>query len=128
MRAGGGGGVVGGGSSAGRFHRWSGQCVATESSMRYASQLICSDARDRPFGSLWFPLALTGSHLRPSATLPGEVVCTCHPKACVIVGGRWVPADGSNSRRSAPLLEEAWPRSGDEAGCNPQVAADLDLV
>ena len=27
-----------------------------------------------------------------------------------------------------PLLEEAHPRSGDEAGCNPQVAADLALA
>ena len=24
----------------------------------------------------------------------------------MIVGGRWVPADGSNSRKPAPLLEE----------------------
>ena len=53
MRAGGGEGVVGGGSSAGRFHRWSGQCVGTKSSSRDVPPLICSDARDRPFGPLW---------------------------------------------------------------------------
>ena len=127
MRAGGGEGVVGGGSSAGRFHRWSGQCVGTESSSRDVPPLICSDARDRPFGSLWFPFASMGNRLRPRVALGEEDVCTCHPKACVIVGGRWVPADGSNSRRSDPLFERAWPRSGDEAGCNPQVAADLAL-
>ena len=56
MRAEGGGGVAGGGLSADRVHRWSGQCIATESSMRDASQLICNDARDRPFGSIWFHL------------------------------------------------------------------------
>ena len=127
MRAGGGVGVAGGGSSAGRFHRRSRQCVVTKSSSRDALQLICSDARDRPFGSIWFHLASTGNRLRPSATLGEEAVCTCYTKACVIVGGRWVPADGSNSRSPAPLLERAWPRSGDEAGCNPQVAADLAL-
>ena len=95
-------------------------------------QQICPAAhlqrcRDRPFGSLWFPLASTGNRLRPSGTLGEKDGCTCYAKACVTVGGRWVPADGSNSRRRAPLLEEAWPRSGDEAGCNPQVAADLAL-
>ena len=37
-------------------------------------------------------------------------------------------ADATNSEMLAPLLEGAHPRSGDEAGCNPQVAADLDLV
>ena len=73
------------------------------------------------------PSAPGDNRLRPSATLGEEDVCTCHPKACVIVGGRWVPADGSNSRSPAPLLERAWPRSGDEAGCNPQLAADLAL-
>jgi hypothetical protein len=39
-----------------------------------------------------------------------------------------VAADVFNSEVLAPLLEEAHPRSGDEAGCNPQVAADLALV
>ena len=37
-------------------------------------------------------------------------------------------ADATNSEMLAPLLEEAHPRSGDEAGYNPQVAADLALV
>ena len=37
-------------------------------------------------------------------------------------------ADAFNSEVLAPLLEEAHPRSGDEAGCSPQVAADLALV
>ena len=73
------------------------------------------------------PFASTGYRLRPRVTLGERSVCRCNPEACVIVGGRWVPADGSNSRRRAPLLEEAWPRSGDEAGCNPQLAADLAL-
>ena len=41
---------------------------------------------------------------------------------------RWVPADGSNSRKPAPLLEMVWPRAGDKAGCNPQVARDIPLV
>jgi hypothetical protein len=39
-----------------------------------------------------------------------------------------VAADAFNSEVLAPLLEGAHPRSGDEAGCNPQVAADLALV
>jgi hypothetical protein len=39
-----------------------------------------------------------------------------------------VAADAFNSEVLAPLLEEAHPRSGDEAGCNPQVAADLALA
>ena len=128
MRAGGGVGVAGGGSSAGRFHRRSRQCVVTKSSSRDALQLICSDARDRPFGPIWSHLASTGNRLRPRVALGEEAVCTFHSKACVIVGGRWVPADGSNSRKSSPLLEMAWPRSGDKAGCTPQVAAELTLV
>jgi hypothetical protein len=49
-------------------------------------------------------------------------------EACVSVRGRWVPADASNSRRPAPLLEEAQPRSGDKAGCNSQVAVDPALL
>jgi hypothetical protein len=127
MRAGGGVGVAGGGSSAGRFHRRSRQCFVTESSSRDALQLICSDARDRQFGTLWYPFASTGYRLRPRVTLGEKSVCRYTPEACVVIGGRWVSADGSNSRKPAPLLEEAWPRSGDEAGCNPQVAADLAL-
>ena len=127
MRAGGGVGVAGGGSSAGRFHRRSRQCVVTKSSSRDALQLICSDARDRQFCTLLYPFASTGHRLRPRVTLGEKSVCRYTPEACVVVGGRWVSADGSNSRKPAPLLEEAWPRSGDEAGCNPQVAADLAL-
>jgi hypothetical protein len=127
MWAGGGVGVVGGGSSAGWFHRRSRQCVVTKSSSRDALQLICSDAAIVHlvhFGSLWLRRATACDRAWRVKTLGTNM---CNPKACVTVGGRWVPADGSNSRRRAPLLEEAWPRSGDEAGCNPQVAADLAL-
>ena len=82
---------------------------------------------DRSFCTLLYPLPSVSHRLRPSVTLVERSVCRYTPEACVIVGGRWVPADGSNSRSPAPLLERAWPRSGDEAGCNPQVAADLAL-
>ena len=37
-------------------------------------------------------------------------------------------ADASNSEMLAPLLERAHPRSGDQAGCHLQVAADFALV
>ena len=99
-----------------------------KSSSRDVPPLICSDARDRPFGTLWCPFASTGYRLRPRVTLGERSVCRYHPEAGVIVGGRWVPADGSNSRKPSPLLERAWPRSGDKAGCNPEVAADIPLV
>ena len=83
---------------------------------------------DRSFCTLLYPLPSVSHRLRPSVTLVERSVCRYTPEACVIVGGRWVPADASNSRRPAPLLEEAQPRSGDKAGCNSQVAADLALV
>ena len=99
-----------------------------------AAEMPCSSFAAMPRSSIWFPLVPFGSLWLRRATACDRAwrvktlgTNMCNPKACVTVGGRWVPADGSNSRRRAPLLEEAWPRSGDEAGCNPQVAADLTL-
>ena len=83
---------------------------------------------DRSFCTLLYPLPSVSHRLRPSVTLVDRSVCRYTPEACVIVGGRWAPADASNSRRPAPLLEEAQPRSGDGAGCNSQVAVDSALI
>ena len=83
---------------------------------------------DRSFCTLLYPLPSVSHRLRPSGTLVERSVCRYTPEACMLVGGRWVPTDGSNSKKSSPLLEMAWPRSGDKAGCTPQVAADLTLV
>ena len=106
------------------------QLVVSTGDLDIASQqkVAAESVRGRQFCPLLSPFASTGYRLRPRVTL-GEIrVCRYTPKACVIVGGRWVPADGSNSRKPAPLLEMAWPRSGDKAGCNPQVARDIPLV
>ena len=83
---------------------------------------------DRSFCTILYHLPSVSHRLRPSVTLVERSVCRYTPEACAIVGGRWVPADASNSRGPAPLLGEAQPRSGDKAGCNSQVAVDPALL
>ena len=116
--------VVGGGSSAGRVHRWCRQCVVTKSSSRDVPPLVAAMpaiAHLVPFGALLLRRATACDRVLPSERK--LFVCSIIIEACVVVGGRWVPADGSNLREASPLFEMAWPRSGNiiRLGATPRL-------